>query len=82
VVKLTTDEGKVGSKGELFPSKKIREALGLKKNQKIKYSVVNNRLIVEKIVDPIMLLLQSPKVKISLKEFKKDRKILSRELET
>ncbi|MCK4848862.1 MAG: hypothetical protein KAT16_07565 [Candidatus Heimdallarchaeota archaeon] len=79
---MTTDEGKVGSKGELFPPKRIREALGFKKNQKIKYSVVRDRLIVEKIADPLMLLLRSPKVKISLKEFKKDRKILSRELET
>ena len=78
---MTTDEGKVGSKGELFPSKKIREAIGLKKNQKIKYSVVHGRLIIEKILDPIILLSQSPKVNISLNEFKKDRLKLSKELE-
>lgn len=79
---MLTDEGKVGSKGELFPSKKIRKSLGLKKNQKIKYSVVNNRLIVEKILDPLTLLSQSPKLKISKEDFKKDRKELSKELET
>ncbi len=78
---MTTDEGKVGSKGELFPSKKIREAIGLKKNQKIKYSVVHGRLIIEKIPDPITLLSQSPKVNISWNEFKKDRQKLSKELE-
>lgn len=78
---MTTDEGKVGSKGELFPSKKIREAIGLKKNQKIKYSVVHGRLIVEKIPDPITLLTQPPKVNLSWEEFKKDRLLLSKELE-
>lgn len=78
---MTTDEGKVGSKGELFPSKKIREAIGLKKNQKIKYSVVHGRLIVEKILDPIKLLSQPPKINISWKEFKTDRSALSKELE-
>ncbi len=79
---MTTDEGKVGSKGELFPSKKIREAIGLKKNQKIKYSVIHGRLIIEIIPDPIMLLSQPPKVKLSWKEFKKDRLTFSKELES
>lgn len=78
---MTTDEGKVGSKGELFPSKKIREAIGLKRNQRIKYSVVHGRLIIEKIPDPIVLLSQPAKINISWKEFKKDRSTLSEELE-
>jgi hypothetical protein len=78
---MTTDEGKVGSKGELFPSKKIRKAIGLKKNQRIKYSVIHGRLIVEKILDPITLMSQDPKVEISWKEFKKDRLELAKELE-
>ena len=78
---MTTDEGKVGSKGELFPSKKIREAIGLKKNQRVKYSVIQGRLIVEKILDPITLLLQPPKVNISWGEYKKNRKKLAKELE-
>ena len=76
------DEGKVGSKGELFPSKKIRMAAGLKKNQKVKYSVVQGRLIVEKIPDPIELLSQPPKVTIAWDEFKEDRFSLSKELES
>lgn len=76
-----TDQGKVGSKGELFPSKKIREALGLKINQKIKYTVLNDRLIIEKIIDPLMLLSQTPKVKMDFEEFKKERSLLSKELE-
>ncbi|MHA1995841.1 MAG: hypothetical protein ACW97Z_14935 [Candidatus Hodarchaeales archaeon] len=78
---MTTDEGKVGSKGELFPSKKIREAIGLKKNQKIKYSVIHERLIIEKIPDPLILLSQPSKVTISWNEYKNDRLELSRELE-
>ena len=79
---MTTDEGKVGSKGELFPSKRIRIAMGLKKNQNIKYSVVHGRLIVEIIPDPITLLSQPPKVNISWDEYKKDRLTLAKELET
>jgi len=78
---MTTDEGKVGSKGELFPSKKIREAIGLKKNQRVKYSVIHGRLIVEKILDPISLLSQPPKVKISWHEYKNNRKKVTKELE-
>ena len=78
---MTTDEGKVGSKGELFPSKKIREAIGLKKNQRIKYSVVHGRLIIEKIPDPILLMSQPPKININWKEYKKDRVTFSKELE-
>ena len=79
---IVTDKGKVGSKGELFPSKKIRQALGLKRNQKVKYSVINGKLIVEPILDPLELLNQPPKVKISWKEFKEDRKSLSKQFES
>ncbi len=76
------DEGKVGSKGELFPSKKIRTAVGFSKNQRIKYSVIKGRLIVELIPDPIELFSRPPKVTTTLKELKNDRKKLSKELES
>lgn len=75
------DEGKVGSKGELFPSKKIREALGLLKDHRVKYSVINGRLIVERIPDPIELFSRPAKVTVTLEELKKDRRQLSKELE-
>ncbi|MFW9915158.1 MAG: hypothetical protein ACFFGZ_06060 [Candidatus Thorarchaeota archaeon] len=75
------DEGKVGSKGELFPSKKIREAVGLSKDQRVKYSVINGRLIVERIPDPVELFSRPAKVIISREEIKKDRRQLSEELE-
>ncbi|MHA1974029.1 MAG: AbrB/MazE/SpoVT family DNA-binding domain-containing protein [Candidatus Hodarchaeales archaeon] len=79
---MLTDEGKVGSKGELFPPKRIREALGLKKNQKVKYSVIGGKLIVEKIIEPLSLLKQKSKVRIRQEEFKKDRMQLSKEFES
>ncbi|MHA1168359.1 MAG: hypothetical protein ACTSRU_11095 [Candidatus Hodarchaeales archaeon] len=78
---MITDKGKVGPKGELFPSKKIQEAIGLKRNQRIKYSVVQGRLIVEIIPDPVGLLSKPHKVIISWDEFKRNRSMLSKELE-
>lgn len=75
------DEGKVGSKGELFPSKRIREALGLLKDQRVKYSVINGRLIVERIPDPVELFSRPAKVTMTIEELKNDRRQLSKELE-
>ncbi len=72
--------GIVGSKGELFPPKSIREQLGLKKGQKIIYRVLNGRLIVEKYIELEEILSKSSKIEISFDEIKKDRKKLSEEI--
>jgi len=40
-------ESRVGSKGELFPPKEVREKLGLKLHSKVIYKVEDGRLIVE-----------------------------------
>jgi len=73
--------GKVGSKGELFPPKEIREKLDLKEGQKVKYSMSYGRLIVEKILTPEEVLSKPPKITISYEEIKKNRQELSNEAE-
>jgi bifunctional DNA-binding transcriptional regulator/antitoxin component of YhaV-PrlF toxin-antitoxin module len=75
------DKGKVGSRGELLPSKKIREAMGLKKGHCVKFSVINGRLIVERIPDPSELLSRPTKVILTSEDLKKERQQLSKELE-
>ena len=74
-------EGKVGSKGELFPPKKIREAVGLVSNQRVKYSAIQGRLVVEKIPGIEEKLAQEPKIVVTLEELKQDRWKLSGDLE-
>jgi len=72
--------GKVGSKGELFPPKSIREQMGLIKGQKIVYHVFNGRLIIEKYIELEEILAKSSKIEISFDEVKKDRKAMSEEI--
>ena len=72
--------GKVGSKGELFPPKHIREQTDLIEGHKVLYRVVNRRLIVERIYSPNDILNTPEKAKISLDELKNDRKNLSEDL--
>ncbi|MFQ6126994.1 MAG: hypothetical protein ACE5R6_20655 [Candidatus Heimdallarchaeota archaeon] len=49
--------GKEGSKGELFPLKKLRDTLGLKNNQKVFYKIRHGKLVVEPIFPPEELLI-------------------------
>ena len=72
--------GIVGSKGELFPPKSIREKMGLKKGQKVVYRVLNGRLIVEKYVELEEILSKTAKIEISFDDVKKDRDKLSEEI--
>ncbi|MCD6509413.1 MAG: AbrB/MazE/SpoVT family DNA-binding domain-containing protein [Thermoprotei archaeon] len=75
-------EGRVGSKGELFPPKSIRRKLGLKPHMKVIYRVENGRLIVEPIPTLEDILEKPPEIEISLEDFHKFRKELSKEAET
>ena len=74
-------EGKVGSKGELFPPKAIREKLGLKPHMKVIYRVEEGKLIVEPIPTIEDVLEKTPEVEVSLEEFHRFRKKLSKEAE-
>lgn len=73
-------KGKVGSKGELFPPKEIREQIKLTPGQTIIYRVLNGRLVVERIQTPAEILEKPSKIIISFEEIKKDRIRLSEEV--
>lgn len=75
-------ESRVGSKGELFPPKKIREKLGLKPHTKVIYRVEEGRLIVEPIPSIEDVLKESPSIEITLKDFHRFRRELSRKVES
>ncbi len=74
-------EGRVGSKGELFPPKDIREKLGLKPHTKVLLHVADGKLIVEPIPSLEDLMSREPLVTITLEEFRKFREELSRQAE-
>jgi len=74
-------EGRVGSKGELFPPKKLREKLGLKPGMKVIYRVENGKLIVEPIPNLEDILKEPKPIKIRSKDFYEFRRELSRGLE-
>ncbi len=75
-------EGRVGSKGELFPPKELREKIGLKPHMKVLYKVQDGKLIVVPIPSIEDVLKEPKPVKIKAKEFYEFRKELSRSMES
>jgi AbrB family looped-hinge helix DNA binding protein len=75
-------ESRVGSKGELFPNKEIRERLGLKPNTKVIYRVKDGTLIVEPIPTIEDLLDEPPIIIIPLEELQNERRELAKKAET
>ncbi len=73
-------EGRVGSKGELFPPKSIREKLGLKPHMRVIYRVKDGVLIVEPIPTLEDVMRKHPEVVISLEDFHRFRKSSLRRL--
>ncbi len=66
---------KIGSKGEIFPPKEVRETLGLTSNQPILVKVYNNRMIIQKLESVDEILKNPAKAKISyhaLKQLKSE----------
>jgi len=76
------NESRVGSKGEFFPPKRIREKLGLRPHAKVIYRVEDGRLVVEPVPSLEEVLKEPPSVKITLREFHGFRKELSRRAES
>jgi len=74
-------EGRVGSKGELFIPKEIRERLGLKPHMRVLYRIKDGRLIVEPIPVIEDVLKEHKPVRINLKKFHDFRRELSRNAE-
>jgi len=75
-------ESRVGSKGELFPPKEIRDQLGLRPRLKVIYKVVDGRLLVEPVPSLEEVLKEPPSVEITLEEFHAFRKELSGKAES
>ena len=72
---------KVGSKGEIFPPKEIRQKLGLTPNQPILLTVHEDKLIIRKIHSLENILSTPPKVKISYHAWKQFKDELAEEVE-
>jgi len=75
-------KSRVGSKGELFPPKEIREKLGLHAHTKVIYKIEGGRLVVEPVPSLEEVLKETPSVEITVEEFHKHRKELSRKAES
>lgn len=74
-------KGRVGSKGELFPPKEIREKLGLNANTRVIYRIEDGRLIVEPIPRIEEVLMENTFVEESIEEFYRFRRELSKRVE-
>jgi len=75
-------KSRVGSKGELFPPKDIREKLGLRPHTKVIYKIEKGRLLVEPVPTLEEVLKDPPAVEITLEEFHGFRRELSRKAES
>ena len=74
-------ESRVGSKGELFPPKEIREKLGLAPHTKVIYRIEDGRLIVEPVPSLENVLKEPTAIEITVEEFHSFRKRLSQRAE-
>ncbi len=72
IVMISDEFGKIGSKGELYLPKKLRNLLGLEPNSRIRYFVSpKGYLMIEKVIS-IEELLKSPSLaKVTVEEIEK-----------
>lgn len=75
-------KSQVGSKGELFPPKEIREKLGVRPHVKVIYKIEEGRLVVEPIPNLEDVLKELPSVEVTLEEFYGFRRELPRKAES
>jgi len=75
-------KNRVGSKGELFPPKEIRERLGLRPHVKVIYRVEDGRLVVEPVPSLEEAIKEPQSVEITPEDFHRLRKELSRKAES
>lgn len=75
-------ESRVGSKGELFPPKEIREKLGLRAHLKVIYRIEEGRLVVEPVPSLEEVLNESASVEVTLDELHELRRELSKKAES
>jgi bifunctional DNA-binding transcriptional regulator/antitoxin component of YhaV-PrlF toxin-antitoxin module len=75
-------KSRVGSKGELFPPKEIREKIGLHAHTKVIYKIEEGRLVVEPVPSLEEVLKEPSAVETTLEELHRLRKELSRKAES
>jgi bifunctional DNA-binding transcriptional regulator/antitoxin component of YhaV-PrlF toxin-antitoxin module len=75
-------KSRVGSKGELFPPKEIREKIGLRAHTKVIYKIEEGRLVVEPVPSLEEVLKEPSAVETTLEELHRLRKELSRKAES
>jgi bifunctional DNA-binding transcriptional regulator/antitoxin component of YhaV-PrlF toxin-antitoxin module len=75
-------KSRVGSKGELFPPKDIREKLGLRAHVKVIYKIEDGRLVVEPVPNLEDVLKEPPSVEVTFEEFRRFRRELSKKAES
>jgi AbrB family looped-hinge helix DNA binding protein len=75
-------KSRVGSKGELFLPKEIREKMGLHAHTKVIYKIEEGRLMVEPVLSLEEVLKEPPAVETTLEEFHRLRKELSKKAES
>jgi AbrB family looped-hinge helix DNA binding protein len=75
-------QSRVGSKGEIFPPKEIREKLGLRPHTRVIYTVKDGRLIVEPVPRLADMLNEPQEVETDARELKAFRKELSKKAES
>jgi len=73
--------GRVGTKGELFPPKKLRDEVGLRPRAEVRYRTEEGRLVVEPLPALKDVLREPPEVVIAPAEIRTVRSKLSREAE-
>jgi AbrB family looped-hinge helix DNA binding protein len=71
---------KIGSKGEIFPPKEIREYLGLNPDQSVIISVINDRLVIRKVLSYQEILDRPAKVRISKQAWRQLKEEFSEEI--
>ncbi len=75
-------KSRVGSKGELFPPKEIRKKLSLRAGSTVIYKIEAGRLIVEPVPSLKEVLQRKPAVEITIEEFHRFRRELSKKAES
>ena len=75
-------KSRVGSKGEIFPPKEIREKLGLRPRTEITYKIEGSKLIVEPVPRLQDVLTRPTLVEETLADVKKFRRDLSKSAES
>jgi AbrB family looped-hinge helix DNA binding protein len=75
-------KSRIGSKGEIFPPKEIRERLGLRPKTEVTYKVEGTKLIVEPVPTLEDVLSEPTLVEETLEDVRKFRRELSKRAES